>query len=136
MKAVLFICFGNACRSILAEALTRHYWGSSLEVASAGLCPLGSIPAETKKVLQEIAVSIRGLRSKGIAEVDIARFDLIVNLTSQLLPEEVLHENPQKLVINWRVRDPYMESLASFRQARDTIEWLVLEKLPLWLGIR
>ena len=41
-KRVLFVCYGNACRSVMAEALARHYWGDKLEVASAGLHSLGS----------------------------------------------------------------------------------------------
>ena len=70
-KSVLFVCYGNACRSIMAEALARHHWGEKLEVASAGVSALGYIPEETIKVLDEVGVSTDGLYSKGLNEVDI-----------------------------------------------------------------
>ena len=34
---VLFVCFGNACRSIMAEAIARSDDGDVIEPASAGL---------------------------------------------------------------------------------------------------
>jgi arsenate reductase len=41
MTTIAFICFGNSCRSIMAEALARHHHGSELQAVSAGLSPLG-----------------------------------------------------------------------------------------------
>ncbi len=33
---IAFICLGNSCRSIMAEALARHHHGSELQAVSAG----------------------------------------------------------------------------------------------------
>ena len=41
VRKVLFLCHGNACRSIMAEALARHFWGNGMEACSAGLEPPG-----------------------------------------------------------------------------------------------
>jgi hypothetical protein len=79
-KSVLFVCYGNACRSIMAEALARHHWGEKLEVASAGVSALGYIPEETINVLDEVGVSTDGLYSKGLSAVDIDGFHLILDL--------------------------------------------------------
>ena len=130
---MLFLCWGNACRSIMAEALTRHYWGVKVEVFSAGLNPLGYIPPETLQVLEEIGVPTEGLRSKGMGELDLESVDLVVNLSGTSLEGRLPVQLRSKRVIDWYVRDPYGFSLDSFRQTRDTIEWLVTEKLPLWL---
>jgi len=43
--AVLFICLGNSCRSIMAEALVRRLCGQRLTAASAGISPLGFVAA-------------------------------------------------------------------------------------------
>ena len=131
-KSVLFVCYGNACRSIMAEALARHNWGEKLEVASAGVSALGYIPEETKKVLEEIGVSTDGLYSKGLSEMDINGFHLILDLVLYPL-EGMLPPSFEGKVISWHVRDPFMEGLDSFRQTRNDIEWLVTEKLSEWL---
>ena len=131
-KSVLFVCFGNACRSIMAEALARHYWGEKLEVASAGVSALGYIPWETTSVLEEIGVSTEGLYSKGLSEVNIDGFQLILDLV--LYPfEGMIPPSFQGKVIPWHVRDPFQEGIDSFRQTRNAIEWLVTEKLSEWL---
>ena len=131
-KRVLFVCYGNACRSVMAEALARHYWGDKLEVASAGLHSLGYIPNETIQVLDEIGVSTQGLYSKGLRELEADRFQLVLDLAAYPL-EDVLPPSFKGRVIHWLVKDPYMESIDAFRQTRDSIEWLVTEKLPEWI---
>ena len=131
-KSVLFVCYGNACRSIMGEALARHHWHDLLEVASAGLSALGYVPEETTSVLEEIGVLTHGLYSKGLAEIEVDSFDLILDLLEYPL-EKIMPPSFKGKVIHWHVIDPFSESLEAFRQTRDTIEWLVTEKLPQWL---
>ena len=131
-KSVLFVCYGNACRSIMGEALAKHHWHDLLEVASAGLSALGYVPEETTSVLEEIGVSTHGLYSKGLAEVELDNFDLILDLLEYPL-ERLMPPSFKGKVIHWHVMDPFSESLEAFRQTRDTIEWLVTEQLPKWV---
>ena len=131
-KSVLFVCYGNACRSIMGEALARHHWNDALEVASAGLSALGYVPEETTSVLEEIGVSTHGLYSKGLAEVELDSFDLILDLLEYPL-ERLIPPSFKGKVIHWHVMDPFSESLEAFRQTRDTIDWLVTEQLPQWV---
>jgi arsenate reductase len=131
-KSVLFFCYGNACRSIMGEALARHHWDGILEVASAGLSALGYVPEKTTYVLEEIGVSTHGLYSKGLSEVELGSFDLVLDLLEYPL-EGLLPPSFRGKVIHWHVMDPFSESLETFRQTRDTIEWLVTEQLPKWV---
>jgi protein-tyrosine-phosphatase len=80
--SILFVCYGNACRSIMAEALAKHHWANTLKVASAGLTALGYIPKETLRVLQEIGISTDGLYSKGLDEVELERVHLVLDLAA------------------------------------------------------
>jgi len=129
---VLFVCYGNSCRSILAEALARHHWKDSVEAASAGMDPLGYVTPYTLAVLREIPVSTDGLESKAVSAVDFSKIDLVVNLTNHPIRPFLPSKFPGK-VIDWYVTDPFGGTLDTFREARDAIEWLILEQLPRWL---
>jgi len=132
-KGVLFVCYGNACRSIMAEALARHHFNGSFKIASAGIAALGSIPPNTLEVLKEVNVSSKGLYSKNIHEIDSKEFNIIVNLTDIPIGRFIRGDFKGK-IIDSCVRDPYGGSLDSYRQVRDAIEQILLENLPKWLG--
>lgn len=116
----------------MAEALTRHHFGESFEVASAGIAPLGHIPENTRSVLEEVGVFWEGLSSKSIDSVILDRFDRIVNLMDipiqPFIPRRFHH-----IIIDSYVQDPFGRSLNSYKHARVAIEKLVLSSLPRWL---
>jgi arsenate reductase len=125
---VLFICLGNSCRSIMAEALARHRCGDRWEAASAGLNPLGFVAPETLKVLAEMGVSLAGLRSKGLEDFDLTEYRLLVNLSGQALqgwipPEGAVRALPRP------VPDPYGCGLEAYRRSRDAIQQVIIREL-------
>jgi arsenate reductase len=125
---VLFICLGNSCRSIMAEALTRHRCGDRWEAASAGLNPLGLVAPETLVVLAEIGVNRSGLRSKGLEEFDLTGYRLLVNLSEHSLEGRISPAYTGR-VLHRPVLDPYGGSLEVYRQSRDAINRLILREL-------
>ena len=131
-KGVLFVCIGNSCRSIMAEALTRHYWGNTLKAFSAGTYPLGHITAHTLEVLRERKIPTDGLYSKGFPAIAFEEVHLVVSLTGDSL-DHLLPRSFSGKVIPWYVHDPYGEGSSVFRQTLDTIERLIREQLPEWL---
>jgi arsenate reductase len=128
-KKILFVCYGNSCRSILAEALARHFRGDDLEACSAGLVPLGHIARHTLEALMEAGISSAGLRSKGLSDVPLEEVDYLVNLTDLKIGDMIPPSFSGNL-ISYYVRDPYGEGVDAFRKARDNLEWLVRKKLP------
>src|SRR5690348_4870988 len=77
---VLFVCFGNACRSQMAEALANHFGGGWVRAWSAGSHPLGHILKETRVVLNERGVSTEGQFSKGLDEISMEQMDVVVTM--------------------------------------------------------
>jgi protein-tyrosine-phosphatase len=125
---VLFICLGNSCRSIMAEALTRHLCGQCWEAASAGLNPLGRVAAETKAVLTEIGVDTAGLHSKGLTQVNLQDYRLLVNLSEHSL-KEILPPACADRLIQRPMPDPFGGSLQEYHQSLDAIKHMILREL-------
>ncbi len=121
---VLFICLGNSCRSIMAEALAGQFFGTAVAAASAGIQPLGYVAPETLQVLAEAGIPTSGLRSKGLKEMNLEACRLLVNLSGHslaaALPAPLLARVLQRPVV-----DPFGCGLPVYRQARDAINRLV-----------
>jgi arsenate reductase (thioredoxin) len=125
---VLFICLGNSCRSIMAEALARHRCGDCWEAASAGINPLGFVAPETLKVLAEMGVSLAGLYSKGLNEIDLRECRLLINLSDHPLQGWI----PPYVAAGVRSRpvpDPYGCGLEVYRRSRDAILQVIIREL-------
>ncbi len=131
---VLFVCLGNSCRSIMAEAMARHFLTESVTAGSAGISPLGHVARETLEVLAELGVPMAGLRSKGFEEIDFSDYRLMVNLTPYAL-DALLPSTWQGRVVNYPVSDPFGGTLTMYRRTRDTIHSFVTGELPHHLAI-
>jgi arsenate reductase len=125
---VLFICLGNSCRSIMAEALARHRCGDRWEAASAGLNPLGFVAPKTLQVLAEMGASTEGLYSKGLEEFDLREYRLLVNLTDHSLKGHIPPDFVSR-VLPRSVADPYGGSLDMYRRSREAIDRVIMEEI-------
>jgi len=130
-ERVLFLCTGNTSRSQMAEAILRHRAGDRLDVHSAGLAP-GAVRPETITVLEELAIPIVGLRSKGVDEylgkVHISHMITVCADADANCPR-IWPMAGQR--IHWSVDDPAVvegpeeERLAAYRRARDELSDLI-----------
>jgi protein-tyrosine-phosphatase len=125
---VLFICLGNSCRSIMAEALTRHRCGDRWDAASAGLNPLGFVAPETLEVLAEIGVSTAGLHSKGVKEINLPEYRLVINLADYSLEGRIPLDGAVRVLRRW-VPDPYGCGPEVYRRSRDAIHQMIVREL-------
>lgn len=53
---ILFLCSGNAARSVLAEAILNHRAGGRMRARSAGSCPRDAVAPETAALLQGMGI--------------------------------------------------------------------------------
>ncbi len=83
MQNVLFLCTANSARSIMAEALLRH-WGDGVFTAfSAGSRPAGSVSPMAWAELESRGIDSTGLRSKSWEEfrtADAPVMDLVITV--------------------------------------------------------
>lgn len=63
-RSVLFLCTGNSCRSVLAEATFNALASPEWRAMSAGSHPTGTIHPRSLALLQREGISTEGLHSK------------------------------------------------------------------------
>jgi arsenate reductase len=118
-KKILFICVGNAYRSIIAEAYGRKFLDA--EVESAGVRPFRYIPSEVIDVLKEDGIEVDGLFSKPIDIQKLKDYDIIV-----ILSRMIFFAPEGKKVMFFDIEDPASSDIEFLRKIRDQIKNLVL----------
>ncbi|MEM1189990.1 MAG: arsenate reductase ArsC [Pseudomonadota bacterium] len=103
---LLFVCTHNRCRSIIAEAVTRHLAGDCFDVASAGSAPAGVVHPLSLHHLAQRDIPTGGLASKSFDDVSQSPFDIVVTLCDSAAGEPCpLWLEPAEKV-HWGLADP------------------------------
>jgi arsenate reductase len=117
---VLFLCYGNSCRSPMAEGLARKYGSDVMSVESAGLSPIHRVDPLGIKVMADRNIDISDAFPKGPEAVDPESFDLIVNMSGTKIPTIRV---PME---EWNIPDPIGQDEEAFRRAADLLEQHVM----------
>lgn len=96
-KTILFVCTGNSCRSVMAEALLKKIFKdrNDIEVISAGTSAfVGMSPtAETKAVLFKEGIDVSNHNAQKVSEEMLKRADLIL-VMEKVHEEHILGKLP------------------------------------------
>lgn len=124
----MFLCTGNSCRSQMAEAFCRHYWGREFEVYSAGTKKHG-MNERAMKVMEEMGISLKDHYSKTTDELPKIKFDYVVTVCDHAHENcpyypgtKIIHlgfEDPPKLTAHLNDEE---EILKVYRRVRDEIQ--------------
>jgi protein-tyrosine-phosphatase len=109
---------GNACRSPMAESIARRDAADVIEPLSAGLSPLGFLPALTTQTLVNNGNSADTLISTSITRDVWDAADVVINMSG--VPKERAFPDHQK-VEDWDVQDPYGGDPALYQTIHEDI---------------
>jgi protein-tyrosine-phosphatase/predicted ATP-grasp superfamily ATP-dependent carboligase len=133
-RCVVFICWGNICRSPFAAAYARRVWPAEIQVLSRGLHhQQGRLsPADAVDAARRYDIALDEHRSSVISEKDIAGADMIICF-DELIRKELLDRFPHARPKAFRfgvlcphgqvaVADPFGGSVSAFCDAYAQIK--------------
>ena len=121
-RKVLFVCIGNSCRSQMAEAFARAYGSDVMVAESAGLAPAAGIAELTREVMAEKNIDLSKQFPKGLMEVDLTTYDLIINISGYPFPAPT-----RAPVREWQVEDPIGGKKDTHQMVGQQLEGLVMQ---------
>jgi len=130
--SILFVCYGNTCRSPMAEGLAKRIMSSKERIESAGLVPVfdGAAP-EAVQVLQETYnTDISQHKTRNLADVQINAFDQIIVLDLYVF-ETLKNRFPflsNKLIL-WDIQDPFGKDIDNYRKTAKKIDDMIRKHL-------
>ena len=102
---VLFLCTGNSCRSILAEATFNHLAPSGWKAMSAGSQPTGQVNPRSLALLAREGIATEGLHSKTWDNLPLTP-DIVVTVCASAAGETCPAYLGPVLRTHWGVDDP------------------------------
>jgi protein-tyrosine phosphatase len=140
---LVFVCTGNICRSVYAEAVARSL---GLEAVSAGIVTTPGLPANPQAIVEARArgLDLSSHRTRAWSDLELRQGDLV--LPAQLhhllvVRRRVLEEGcPAVLMSHFSgdrfavVRDPYGQDATVFREVFDLIDRVVHNMNRAWGG--
>jgi protein-tyrosine phosphatase len=130
---ILFVCYGNLCRSPMAAGIARRLLGEAAEVASAGIAAAGGPAAEDAVLVMKILyqTDISDHVARNISDFDLASFDHIIAMDlpvySRLRDLRVI---PDENLSGWDIEDPLGRGYEAFKEAARKIEM----RLKQWIA--
>jgi arsenate reductase len=104
-RTVLFLCTGNSCRSILAEATFNHLAPAGWRAMSAGSRPTGQVHPRSLALLRREGIATEGYHSKswdGLPQTP----DIVVTVCSNAAGETCPVYLGKVVRTHWGVDDP------------------------------
>lgn len=102
---VLFLCTGNSCRSILAEATFNHLAPAGWKAMSAGSKPTGQVHLRSLALLAREGIVTEGYYSKSWAALPVTP-DIVVTVCSSAAGETCPAYLGPVIRSHWGVDDP------------------------------
>ncbi|MEZ5569125.1 MAG: arsenate reductase ArsC [Halioglobus sp.] len=103
---VLYICTHNRCRSILAEAITRHVGDGVLIARSGGSNPAQAVHPLTLQYLESACIDTSGLVSESWDAHAAFRPDVVITVCDRAAGEACPAWFGEAMRLHWGLPDP------------------------------
>lgn len=124
-KRLLFVCYGNICRSPMAEGIARLRLGPAAEVASAGIGATGGPASEEAVLVMKLVykTDISSHVARPVGAYDLGTFDYIVALDPTIYHNlREFWEVPENILYGWDIDDPLGSGYQTYKEAAAEIE--------------
>jgi arsenate reductase len=128
---VLFLCTGNSCRSILAEATFNALAPQGWHAVSAGSQPTGTVHPRSLALLAREGISSAGCHSKSWHDLAVTP-DIVITVCGNAAGETCPAYLGQAIRAHWGVEDPAQATgsdaeidaafMQAYRKLRERIE--------------
>lgn len=132
---ILFLCSGNSCRSILAEACFNQLAPDGWHATSAGSHPTGCVHPQALERLTRAHIDTCGLHSKSWNDLTKTP-DIVITVCSNAAAETCPIYLGQAMRAHWGVEDPaaIQESSALIEQAFDNAYQVLHHRISALFG--
>jgi arsenate reductase (thioredoxin) len=127
---ILFLCTGNSCRSILAEATFNHLAPKGMHAMSAGSKPTGEVHPRSIALLKSKGIAMEGYYSKSWDSLPSVP-DVVITVCGNAAGETCPAYLGNVVRTHWGVEDPAKangtdaEVNASFEQAYQILRYRI-----------
>jgi len=124
-KRLLFVCYGNICRSPMAEGIARKRLGPAAVVASAGIGATGGPASEEAVQVMKLVygVDISGHVARPVGIFDLSSFDYVIAMDESITRH--LREFwgvPEAVLTGWDIEDPLGSDYQTYKETALKIE--------------
>lgn len=133
-KRILFVCYGNTCRSPMAKTLAKQMLSpSNYQIYSAGIGAVQGLPASVlaQNVMQNsYNANLEGHAATPVQSLNLNDFDHIIAL-DVMIYDYLANTYPQTLprLIGWQIADPYGTALTDYQTCAKEI----YDALQMWI---
>jgi protein-tyrosine-phosphatase len=121
---VLFVCYGNICRSPMAVGIARAEHEGTVLAESAGIAPVGDRPSEESVLVvrSRYGQDIRDHRPKPLAAFAPEAFDFVIAMDLYVF-ERIKEAGsvPEGKLYAWDIEDPLGRGVEAYFAAADKI---------------
>ena len=121
---ILFVCYGNTCRSVLAEYIARYRFGNRIEAASVGIRPQSAADATNAiETLKGMNIDASGHQPRGFEEVDPEAFDRVVTMDPYVAKDfkEQFPTYSTDRLMKWNIEDPWDDDPGKYMRCAQEI---------------
>lgn len=123
-QSLLFACYGNTCRSPIAEGLARAFLGPGYRIESAGISiGFEGAQSEAVEVLRDLYdVDISGHRTRNIFSLELDHYDWFIIL-DPYVHEFILNRIrwARDSLVLWPIEDPFGQEREMYEVCAHTI---------------